>query len=510
MATHTTDSPSSSQETNKADKSLEMAPPINTTPKRTPRKRDLPTPSPKGTNGKNRSRKIPLPQDIPSKLAPQSMRKRKSNHYPEEDDIGPSNTPKRIKVIEVDNEGGLKESSSSSEYHLPKKRKRGKKLEEEKEGKKRKRGKDSRSPVKSTKKGSRSPVKSTKKPCPVLNIDDSEDSKGKASETTTGVSAPSTQGDSVPSLPLENPTELSQNQSQPSQTHSPAGNQTQEDGIQEKDHTQHPQYEHISDLSTPPEEPSTSQIESCPSYDFPITNTRKVQWEAKKRQIICNRNDEYSLFSNSSYSSYKEECLLVQWRNSLVLMMTVRSSYKDIIRNEIEIMEYETHPNLLTYYASGYDKWHCWMLFELVDSNLEILLKEKKEDVHWNHNGRHYAHDVAIALQFLHYKNLCHKNLHPQTVLIKGNQAKLSLLGFSSTEPSITIYTAPDPVYQLKTDVFVFGKILVHLLTQNPPHFNSPLPVSFQEALSPCFDTTIENRPTMNQFISTFPWNDMM
>ena len=146
------------------------------------------------------------------------------------------------------------------------------------------------------------------------------------------------------------------------------------------------------------------------------------------------------------------------------------------------------HPNVVQYLGTYRDPETRLpvLLMELCDESLSKFLERSPGPVAY-HTQLNIAHDIALALVYLHQNSLTHRDLTGNNVLmIAGVRAKVTDFGMSqlaNVNPRTTPltlclgnvnYMSPEaleepPSYTDKLDVFSFGVLLVQIMTRQFP-----------------------------------------
>lgn len=149
------------------------------------------------------------------------------------------------------------------------------------------------------------------------------------------------------------------------------------------------------------------------------------------------------------------------------------------------------HPNIvqyLGYYEDPRNHQSC-LLMELLDENLNSYLErhlKEGRDVPY-HTSVDFAHDISMALDYLHKNHRMHCDLSSKNVLIlAGTRAKVTDFGQSALVlpeldnrvhdmcPGNVLYMPPEalktrPTYDSSLDTFSFGVLLIEILTREFP-----------------------------------------
>ena len=126
------------------------------------------------------------------------------------------------------------------------------------------------------------------------------------------------------------------------------------------------------------------------------------------------------------------------------------------------------------------------LLMELLDENLTRFLEQRQEPLPY-HIELNICYDVALALAYLHFNGIIHRDLSSNNVLISsGSRAKVSDFGMSKIAnmnpgltpltqcPGTAPYMPPEAlndasVYTEKLDCFSFGVLCIQITTRQYP-----------------------------------------
>ena len=163
-------------------------------------------------------------------------------------------------------------------------------------------------------------------------------------------------------------------------------------------------------------------------------------------------------------------------------------SYLNRFEEECRLLSLTRHPNVVQYLGTYRDPETRLpvLLMELCDESLCKFLERSPGPVAY-HTQLNIAHDIALALVYLHQNSLTHRDLTGNNVLmIGGVRAKVTDFGMSrlaNVNPHMTPltlcpgnvnYMSPEaleepPSYTDKLDVFSFGVLLVQIMTRRFP-----------------------------------------
>ena len=159
-------------------------------------------------------------------------------------------------------------------------------------------------------------------------------------------------------------------------------------------------------------------------------------------------------------------------------------------KQECEILKDIKHPNVVQYLGVTHDQQSGLpiLLMELLDENLTDFLKRTDEPLRY-HLQVNLCHDIALALTYLHSKDIIHRDLSGKNVLlIAGSRAKVADFGMSKLTvvnayltqgglaqcPGTPCYMSPEalmkpPAYSYKLDVFSSGVVAIQIITREFP-----------------------------------------
>ncbi|CAI8032244.1 Dual specificity protein kinase shkC, partial [Geodia barretti] len=202
-----------------------------------------------------------------------------------------------------------------------------------------------------------------------------------------------------------------------------------------------------------------------------------------------------SLGSGSYGGVYKAKCdgLLCAAKIMHPTLFDLRdpgtASYLRKFREECHLLSLARHPNVVQYLGTYTDPDTRLpvLLMELCDESLTAFLERSPGPLSY-HTQVNMAHDIALALVYLHSNGLIHRDLTGNNVLmIAGIRAKITDFGMSklaTVNPRMTaltlcpgnvLYMSPEALdeaksYTSKLDVFSFGVIVVQILTRQFPN----------------------------------------
>jgi serine/threonine-protein kinase TNNI3K len=130
------------------------------------------------------------------------------------------------------------------------------------------------------------------------------------------------------------------------------------------------------------------------------------------------------------------------------------------------------------------------LLTELMDESLMTFIARSRDSLVFIpfHVEVNISHDIALALSYLHSKNIIHRDLSSNNVLLVGTRAKVTDFGvaklydlqsqytkYQTQCPGTPPFMSPEslltpPKYTTKLDVFSWAVICIHLLSRHAPN----------------------------------------
>lgn len=171
-------------------------------------------------------------------------------------------------------------------------------------------------------------------------------------------------------------------------------------------------------------------------------------------------------------------CAMKAMEKSELVQYNVQKQF----RREVEIQSSLSHPNLTKLYGFFHDDKRVYLLMEyLVNGELYKVLKARGpfNDI----VASHYVYQMADALDFMHQKNIIHRDVKPENILMGfGNVVKLTDFGWSiisargvrrKTLCGTIDYLSPELItsreYDDKVDVWALGVLTYELIVNSPP-----------------------------------------
>ena len=181
--------------------------------------------------------------------------------------------------------------------------------------------------------------------------------------------------------------------------------------------------------------------------------------------------------------------------------------------DECQLLSTVKHPNIVQYLGThneGPDM--VILLMELMNESLTGYLERSLAHPLPLNVEVNLCHDISLALVYLHYNNLIHRDLSSNNVLLgRDMRAKITDFGMSTLSshtmsrltqaPGCAAYMSPEafadpPMYSNKLDIFSFGVLIIQILTRqfpdpgpprkkvyvNDPNYPMPVEVPYPES----------------------------
>ncbi|OHT06847.1 TKL family protein kinase [Tritrichomonas foetus] len=208
-------------------------------------------------------------------------------------------------------------------------------------------------------------------------------------------------------------------------------------------------------------------------------------------------------------------------------------------RREVSTLASLSHPSIIELIGYTDEKPFC-IVTELLTSSLRARLKSESSKLTASERMI-IAIDVARGLEYLHERNIIHRDLKSLNVLLDNrNRAKICDFGLSRIRSNIlsvpltgnigtTPWMAPEvlmssPVYDTRVDIYSYGILLWELLTCDVPYRGIPTeklinkvlndnlrpiipentPKRLERLITTCWDSNPSKRPTMPEILHNF------
>ena len=166
-------------------------------------------------------------------------------------------------------------------------------------------------------------------------------------------------------------------------------------------------------------------------------------------------------------------------------------------REECKLLSTLSHPNIVQFIAvcklrdqhgiHNEEQYLPVLLTELMDESLVNFIKRSRDSNSpaQLHTEVNIMYDIALALSYLHSRNVLHRDLSSNNVLLTGTKAKVTDFGVaklydihssvpSTRCPGTITFMSPEashdpPTYSDKLDVFSWAVVCIHLLSRRDP-----------------------------------------
>ena len=163
--------------------------------------------------------------------------------------------------------------------------------------------------------------------------------------------------------------------------------------------------------------------------------------------------------------------------------------FAERFEQECQFLSMLKHPNIVQFLGTSRDprSQRLALLMELMDESLTKFLERSTDPLPY-HIQLNICHDVALALSYLHFNAIIHRDLSSNNVLLigEGSRAKVTDFGMSKLMdmnphmtpmtqcPGATVYMPPEaliapPKYSSKLDCFSLGVLTVQIATRKMP-----------------------------------------
>ncbi len=158
--------------------------------------------------------------------------------------------------------------------------------------------------------------------------------------------------------------------------------------------------------------------------------------------------------------------------------------------DECKILSSLRHPNVVQYLGTFDIEGALVLLMELMDESLTKYLKGSKSPIPY-HTQISICHDIALALAFLHFHGIIHRDLSSNNILLAGDKrAKVTDFGVATkkrrtemekhtAKPGTPVYMPREtiggegeddnPEYDQQIDCFSLGVLGIQILTRQYP-----------------------------------------
>lgn len=158
---------------------------------------------------------------------------------------------------------------------------------------------------------------------------------------------------------------------------------------------------------------------------------------------------------------------------------------EELMANELNLLKDLSHPNIMEVTEILHDKNHWYIAMEVLEGG-ELFDRISEKDTYTEADVVNIIKQVLEACNYMHQKNVVHRDLKPQNVMMKAKDSfdniKITDLGFACTyDPKQGLnlrlgtpyYMAPElfkkQKYNSKVDIWSIGVIAFQLMTGDLP-----------------------------------------
>ena len=179
-----------------------------------------------------------------------------------------------------------------------------------------------------------------------------------------------------------------------------------------------------------------------------------------------------------------------RYTNELYAIKRLKKRYRSIeeankLPEILALKALQGHPNIIKLIDVLYDSNHGYLaiVFELLDKNLYELIRDHNEPYD-EKTSLVLIYQLLKAIQYMHSKNLFHRDVKPENCMVNKTTFELKLVDFGSTRlrssrgpfteyVSTRWYRAPECIltagsYGPAVDIWAVGCVLYEILTTRP------------------------------------------
>ena len=166
-----------------------------------------------------------------------------------------------------------------------------------------------------------------------------------------------------------------------------------------------------------------------------------------------------------------------------------RFKFAERFEQECQFLSRIKHPNIVQYLGTStdYRSRRLALLMELMDESLTRFLERSTDSLPY-HIQVNICHDVALALSYLHFNGIIHRDLSSNNILLIGEASRAKVTDFGMSKlmdanlrmtpltlcPGATAYMPPEalitpPHYSNKLDCFSHGVLTIQIITKRFP-----------------------------------------
>lgn len=169
-------------------------------------------------------------------------------------------------------------------------------------------------------------------------------------------------------------------------------------------------------------------------------------------------------------------------------MLLSRQPKKEIVVNEILLMQMATHPAIVNYKDSFLHEEALWVVMEYIDG-VDLTQVLTANDLTEPQIAR-ICYETLSALEHLHSKDVVHRDIKSDNVMVSITDGRVVLTDFGfgaqltkeqdkrKSVVGTTYWMAPEVIkseyYDHKIDVWSLGVMALEMIEKEPPYMNMP------------------------------------
>ncbi|MCO5168925.1 MAG: protein kinase [Planctomycetes bacterium] len=240
----------------------------------------------------------------------------------------------------------------------------------------------------------------------------------------------------------------------------------------------------LAPMPAPPAAPARATARHEPTPDDPA-GLVGVEWKGHRVEKVLGRGGMGAVYKATQLELRRPVALKVMLRAGAQAAQGERERFE----REARLVGKLNHPNIVQIYNAEWNDDLCWFTMEFVKGqDFKVVLRSGQSPIR---KGAEVVAKVARAMDFAHRRQVIHRDLKPQNIMVveetgepkvldfglaksvsKEEQEKLTQMGSFLGTPS---YMAPeqaggDPdAIDARADVYALGAILYEVLTGRPP-----------------------------------------
>jgi serine/threonine protein kinase len=164
-----------------------------------------------------------------------------------------------------------------------------------------------------------------------------------------------------------------------------------------------------------------------------VNNLKPIDTQQLKhvKNLVSNDNSTVSVFYDPAN------------RRNIISKRSQRNNH--FIKNEIDILEHVTHPNIVKYYGHVEINGYYRLFLNVMDLSLDKLLKDllNKNNTLNDETNLYIAFSIARGLLYLHQNQIIHCDLKPDNILLNKACTDINICDFGF---SVDLKNSPTPI----------------------------------------------------------------